>query len=201
MASFSLILFFALLIVLPIIASLSNSHVVVLLNSFYQSGALVFGGGHVVLPFLQTSVVDTGWVGQEAFIAGYAAAQAVPGPLFAFAAYLGTVASPEPNGLWGGIICLAAIFLPAFLLVIGVLPFWERLQHFNYAQSAIMGINATVVGILLFAFYDPIWTSTIHYPIDFAYLLLVFSLLMFWKLPPWLVVLTSATIGMLLVLI
>jgi chromate transporter len=192
----SLTLFFVLLLVLPLLASITQNHLIMLIDSFYRAGALVFGGGHVVLPLLQASIVGEGWVTNDTFLAGYGAAQAVPGPLFTFAAYLGAIAQPEPNGWLGGFIALMVIFLPAFLLVLGVLPFWQKIRHFPTAQRAMMGVNAAVVGILLAAFYNPVWTSAILKPIDFALAIIAFLLLVFWKLPPWLVVLISALGGM-----
>lgn len=188
----ALILFFALLLGLPLIASVSGSQAFHLIDSFYRSGSLVFGGGHVVLPLLQREVVPPGWVGNDIFLAGYGAAQAVPGPLFTFAAYLGTVMAPSPNGWAGGLICLVAIFLPTFLMVTGVLPFWADLRSRKAVQSALKGINAAVVGLLLAALYTPVWTSAILGPKDFALGALAFLLLVFWKVPPWVVVIAGA---------
>ncbi len=188
----SLILFATLLIGLPLLATATPSHTIVLIGSFYRSGALVFGGGHVVLPLLQQAVVPPGWIGNDAFLAGYGAAQAVPGPLFTFAAYLGVAMNLPPNGFAGGLICLAAIYLPSFLLVTGALPFWNALRHRTGAQSALQGINAAVTGILLAALYTPVWTSAIFGPQDFGLAVLAFSLLEFWRAPPWLVVLFAA---------
>ena len=152
----------------------------------------MFGGGHVVLPLLQAEVVPPGWVTNDAFLAGYGAAQAVPGPLFTFAAYLGTVMSPAPNGWLGGTICLVAIFLPSFLLLIGVLPFWDSLRRLSAVQSGLRGVNAAVVGLLLAALYNPVWTSAIHAPADFAIAVVAFLLLALWNVPPWLVVVLGA---------
>ena len=188
-------LFFALLLGLPILAAASDSMALRLLDSFYRAGSLVFGGGHVVLPLLQAEVVDPGWVTRDAFVAGYGAAQAVPGPLFTFAAYLGTVLIPQPDGVAGGLLCLSAIFLPSFLLVIGALPFWDVLRRRPQAQAALRGINAAVVGLLLAALYDPVWTSGIRAPADFALAAAALLLLAFWKLPPWLVVIVTAVAG------
>jgi chromate transporter len=188
----ALIAFFALLALLPVAAAATGDHLVRLIDSFYRAGALVFGGGHVVLPLLQAQVVPPGWVTNDAFLAGYGAAQAVPGPLFTFSAYLGTVMGPPPNGWAGGLICLAAIYLPSLLLVIGALAFWERLRRRRAVQSALRGVNAAVVGLLLAALYNPVWTSAIHAPADFAIGLAAFLLLMFWKVPPWLVVILGA---------
>src|SRR5204862_1677525 len=162
------ILFFGLLIGLPLAAAALPVQPLKLFDSFYRSGALVFGGGHVVLPLLQAEVVPQGWVSNDAFLAGYGAAQAVPGPLFTFAAYLGTVMGPAPNGVVGGLLCLVAIFLPSFLLLIGALPFWDSLRRRTLVQSALRGVNAAVVGLLLAALYRPVWTSAIFAPQDFA---------------------------------
>jgi chromate transporter len=180
--------FFVLLIGLPIMSAAVPSHTLALFDSFYRSGALVFGGGHVVLPLLQAEVVPPGWVTNNAFLAGYGAAQAVPGPLFTFSAYLGTVMGPTPHGWAGGLICLAAIFLPSFLLLVGALPFWETLRRRPSVQSALRGINAAVVGLLLAALYKPVWTSAILGPADFAIAISAFLLLALWAVPPWLVV-------------
>lgn len=187
-AILSLILFGGLLVGLPLAAVATSNHTVELISSFYRSGALVFGGGHVVLPLLQQAVVPPGWVGDDMFLAGYGAAQAVPGPLFTFAAYLGAVMQSAPNGWLGGLVCLGAIFLPSFLVVIGLLPFWDVLRRQTSVQSALKGINAAVVGILLAALYTPVWTSAIFTPADFGLGLLAFLLLVFWQVPPWLVV-------------
>ncbi len=188
----ALALFFVLLFGLPLIAASTADHGVALFSSFYRSGALVFGGGHVVLPLLQQAVVPPGWVGNDAFLAGYGAAQAVPGPLFTFAAYLGTVMATTPNGWAGGLICLAAIYLPSFLLLLGVLPFWDALRHRATVQAALRGINAAVAGLLLAALYTPVWTSAIFAPADFALGIVAFLLLVMWRAPPWLVVILGA---------
>jgi len=188
----ALVSFFALLVGLPLLTAAVPSHTIALVDSFYRSGALVFGGGHVVLPLLQASVVPPGWVTNDAFLAGYGGAQAVPGPLFTFAAYLGTVMGPPPNGWRGGLICLVAIFLPSFLLLIGALPFWDTLRRRTGVQSALRGVNAAVVGLLLAALYKPVWTSAIFGPADFAIGILAFLLLAFWAVPPWLVVVFGA---------
>jgi len=184
--------FVALLVGLPMLAAANPSHALVLFDSFYRSGSLVFGGGHVVLPLLQAAVVPPGWVTNDAFLAGYGAAQAVPGPLFTFSAYLGTVMGPAPNGWLGGLICLAAIFLPSFLLLIGVLPFWDTLRRRSGVRSALRGVNAAVVGLLLAALYRPVWTSAILGPADFAIGILAFLMLALWAMPPWLVVIFGA---------
>jgi chromate transporter len=186
------IAFFALLIGLPIVSATVPSHPLALVTAFYRSGALVFGGGHVVLPLLQSSVVPPGWVTNNAFLAGYGAAQAVPGPLFTFSAYLGTVMGPSPNGWAGGLICLAAIFLPSFLLLIAALPFWDGLRRRPVVQSGLRGVNAAVVGVLLAALYHPVWTSAILSPADFAIAIAAFLMLALWAVPPWLVVVLGA---------
>jgi chromate transporter len=186
------ILFVVLLVGLPLLAAAVPVQPIKLLDSFYRSGALVFGGGHVVLPLLQAEVVPPGWVSNDAFLAGYGAAQAVPGPLFTFAAYLGTVMGPAPNGVIGGLLCLAAIFLPSFLLLIGALPFWDSLRRRTVVQSALRGVNAAVVGLLLAALYRPVWTSAIFAPQDFAIGTVAFLMLTFWAVPPWLVVILGA---------
>jgi chromate transporter len=188
----ALVGFFVLLVGLPLVAAAVPSHTLALVDSFYRSGALVFGGGHVVLPLLQASVVPPGWVTNDAFLAGYGAAQAVPGPLFTFAAYLGAVTGQKPNGWLGGLICLVAIFLPSFLLLVGALPFWGTLRRRTGVQSALRGVNAAVVGLLLAALYKPVWTSAIFGPADFAIGIPAFLLLAFWAVPPWLVVIFGA---------
>ncbi|HEY7662781.1 MAG TPA: chromate efflux transporter [Xanthobacteraceae bacterium] len=193
-----LMLFFALLLGLPLLAGAVASHSLTVFEAFYRSGALVFGGGHVVLPLLQASVVPPGWVGNDAFLAGYGAAQAVPGPLFTFAAYLGAVMREQPSGWIGGLICLVAIFLPSFLLVIGALPFWEQLRRRPLAQAALRGVNAAVVGLLLAALYNPVWTVGITSAGDFALASAAFLLLFMWQTPPWLVVILSAAGGALI---
>ena len=191
----ALTLFFAALFGLPVLAAAFPSQTMALVDSFFRSGSLVFGGGHVVLPLLQSEVVPPGWVSNDAFLAGYGAAQAVPGPLFTFAAYLGTVMTDEPNGIAGGLICLFAIFASSFLLVIGALPFWDGLRRVGAIQNALLGVNAVVVGLLLAALYDPVWTSAILSASDFGLALAAFTLLVFWKTPPWLVVILTALGG------
>jgi len=187
-----LAIFFVLLIVLPLVASVTAWQGVKLFDAFYRAGSLVFGGGHVVLPLLQASVVPPGWITNDAFLAGYGAAQAVPGPLFTFAAYLGAVMGPQPNGWTGAVICLVAVFLPSFLLVIGALPFWEELRQRATAQAALLGVNAAVVGLLLVALYHPVWTAGINNAGDFALACAAFLLLFMWRTPPWLVVVLCA---------
>lgn len=191
---FCLILFFGLLVALPILRELTSVSWIAMFDRFYRAGALVFGGGHVVLPLLEREFVPTGWLHAEEFLVGYGAAQAVPGPLFTFAAYIGAVI----NGWRGGLLATFAIFLPAFLLIVGSLPFWDALRHNPKIQGVLIGVNAAVVGILISAFYTPIWTSSILKPIDFAFAAILFSMLAYWKLPPWMVVITGAVGGMLI---
>lgn len=186
-----LLMFFVLLGLLPIVARLTNSPLIALFDSFYRAGALVFGGGHVVLPLLQAEVVAKGWVTNEQFLTGYGMAQAVPGPLFTFATYLGMASF----GWKGAIVATIAIFLPSFLLVIGTLPFWEWIRQHARFQSAFHGIHAAVVGILLAALYHPVWTKAIQTPADFCLTLAAFCLLAIWKCPPLIVVIVSAIIG------
>jgi chromate transporter len=193
---------FALLLVLFLLPNLFfQQHALALFGSFYRSGALVFGGGHVVLPLLQAAVVAPGWVTTEQFLAGYGAAQAVPGPLFTFSAYLGAIEGPQPNGWAGAAIALLGIYLPSFLLLLGVLPFWNSLRNQSAFQAALRGVNAAVVGLLLAALYQPVWTSSIKNAGDFLLALAAFGLLVIWKLPPWLVVLFAALVGALLSLL
>jgi chromate transporter len=187
--------FFALLGLSPILSAVSGSQGVTLFSAFYRSGSLVFGGGHVVLPLLQAEVVNTGWVNADAFLAGYGAAQAVPGPLFTFAAYLGAVIGPAPYGLAGAAIALVAIFLPGLLLLVGTLPFWDSFRRYPLAQAAMRGASAAVVGILATALYNPVWTSAILRPYDFAAALVGFVLLVAWKAPPWVVVVLMGLAG------
>jgi chromate transporter len=192
----ALALFFGLLVALPALrAAFPSSQTLALLDSFYRAGSLVFGGGNVVLPLLQAEVGPPGWVSNEAFFAGYGAAQAVPGPLFTFAAYLGTVSILAPNGWIGALICLVGIFASSFLLVIGPLPFWDDLRRFRPMRSALIGVNAAVVGMLLAFLYDPVWTNAIRSTADFGLALAGFVLLMFWKVPAWLVVVLTAAGG------
>jgi chromate transporter len=187
--------FFALLIGLPLLRQVAANPALEVFDSFFRVGSLVFGGGHVVLPLLQSEVVGPGWVTNAQFVAGYGAAQAVPGPLFTFSAYLGAIRAAPPNGWVGAALALVAIFLPSFLLLIGALPFWDVLRARPAFQSALKGINAAVVGLLLTALYKPVWTSAIFAPADFGLGLVAFGLLMFWKFPPWLVVAISAIGG------
>lgn len=197
---FWLALFFTLLIGLPFLAALYPNNTLSMMDTFYRSGSLVFGGGHVVLPLLQAEVVPAAWISNDSFLAGYGAAQAVPGPLFTFAAFLGASMDNAPSGWLGGIICLVAIFMPSFLLVMGALPFWESLRRNAQTQAALSSINAAVVGLLLAALYQPVWTSAIHEPKDFGMALIALVALIFWKLPAWLVVVGSGTAGWLVTL-
>jgi chromate transporter len=192
----ALALFFGLLLALPALrTTFPSSQTIALLDSFYRAGSLVFGGGNVVLPLLQAEVGPPGWVSNEAFFAGYGAAQAVPGPLFTFAGYLGTVSTVQPNGWVGALVCLVGIFASSFLLVIGPLPFWDELRRFRPMRSALVGVNAAVVGMLLAFLYDPVWTNAIRSSADFGLALIGFVLLMFWRFPAWLVVLLTAIGG------
>ncbi len=190
-----LALFVLLLAGLSLLVTADDSQTLALFNSFFRAGSLVFGGGHVVLPLLQSMVVAPGWVTDSLFLSGYGAAQAVPGPLFSLAAYLGTVSLPAPNGIPGALICLGAIYLPSFLLLIGVIPFWDRLKQNPHAHQAQAGINAAVVGILLAALYDPIWISAISSARHFILALAAFALLAVWRLPSWLAVILMALAG------
>jgi chromate transporter len=193
----SLMLFFVLLLALPLLRNMAPNVWLAMFDSFYRSGSLVFGGGHVMLPLLQQEVVPTGWLSNEQFLAGYGATQAVPGPLSTFASYLGFMI----HGWLGAVVATVAIFLPAFLLVMGALPFWNGLRRLPKAKGALIGINAGVVGILLAALYDPVWVSAVRTPGDFVLALLLFGGLLFWKLPPWCVVVASIVGGMLLTLL
>jgi chromate transporter len=191
------VLLFGLLIGLPLLQVALAAQPVAMFDSFFRSGALVFGGGHVVLPLLQAEVVPPGWIGQEQFLAGYGLAQAVPGPLFTFGAYLGAAMDPAPNGVLGAGLALIAIFLPSMLLTIGALPWWGVLRSRPAARAALRGVNAAVVGILLAALYDPVWTTAIRpdHPADFALALGAFGLLVIWRCPPWIVVLVTGLAG------
>lgn len=190
--------FFGLLVALPLLRQLTGSQSAAVFDSFYRSGALVFGGGNVVLPLLQTEVVPPGWVTQEQFLAGFGATQAVPGPLFTFSAYLGAIMGPAPNGFAGAAIALVAIFLPSFLIVVATLPSFGAIRSRPGIQAVLRGINAAVVGILLAALYDPLWISTVRDPFDLSLALVAFGLLAIWKLPPWLVVALTAAGGALI---
>lgn len=190
-----LVLFFALLLGLPLVLSVWDNETLTILDAYYQAGSLVFGGGHVVLPLLQAEVVPTGWVSSSDFLAGYGAAQAVPGPLFTFAAFLGAVSSQAISGWTGGFLALIAIFLPSFLLIMGALPFWQTLRQQRRVRHALAGVNAGVVGLLVAAFYQPVWISAIFQPVDMALALAAFAALMWWRCPSWLAVLGCALIG------
>lgn len=190
----ALVLFAAIFAILPFLEKL-DTPALSLFAAFYQAGALVFGGGHVVLPLLETSLVGPGWVDHDAFLAGYGAAQAMPGPLFTFAAYLGAMAFANPNSLAGAAIGLTGIFLPGLLLVYGAMPFWDALRRQALGQAAMKGANAAVVGILVAAFYDPVWTSGVSGASDVLLALAGFVALVILKAPPWTVVLALATAG------
>lgn len=186
-----LALFVALLLGLPVLAHMLESQTLNLLDAFYRTGSLVFGGGHVMLPLLQAEVVASGWIGNDLFLAGYGATQAVPGPLFTFAAFLGSAL----QGWSGGLLCLLAIFAPSFLLLVGVLPFWARLRSRPRVQAAMLGVNAGVVGLLLATLYQPVGTSAIFSLLDLALAAAALSALMLGRLAPWLVVLAGALVG------
>ena len=191
-----LLLFAALLLLLPLVARAWPQAWLVLADAVYRAGALVFGGGHVVLPLLQAELVAPGWVTQDDFLAGYGVAQAVPGPLFTFAAFLGAVARNGSDAWLGALVCLVAIFAPAFLLVAGALPFWERLRQNSRVRAALSGVNAAVVGLLLAALYNPVWSSTIDAPADIFLALAAFAELMWGRMPPWLVVPLCGVMGL-----
>lgn len=192
-----LIAFFVLLALLPLLAAASGDGTLRLIDGFYRAGSLVFGGGHVVLPLLQAEVVETGLVNRETFLAGYGAAQAVPGPLFTFAAYIGAVTQTPPSGVVGASIALVAIFVPSALLIIGGLPFWDRLRSAPLAQRALAGVNAAVVGLLAAALYDPVFTEGITSPIAMAIAAASFVALAGWKMPAWAVVIAAGVVGFL----
>ncbi|HIF71214.1 MAG TPA: chromate efflux transporter [Dehalococcoidia bacterium] len=192
-----LALFFVLLVTLPVIADATGREDIDVFENFYRSGSLVFGGGHVVLPLIQAETVGAGYVDNDQFVAGYGATQAVPGPLFTFASYLGAAMD---EGIFGqkwiaGLVTLVAIYVPSFLLVWGVLPFWTRLSGSTRVRGAIAGSNAAVVGLLLAALYDPIWTGSVFKPEDFGLVIVLFGLLTIWKMPPWSVVIIAAAGG------
>jgi chromate transporter len=180
---------------LPALARATGNHTVALFDAFFRAGSLVFGGGHVVLPLLESYTVAPGWVTTDQFIAGYGAAQAVPGPLLTFAAYLGAIGGPAPNGVAGAVVALVAIFLPSFLLLWAALPMWEWLRALPWAPAALAGVNAAVVGLLLAALYDPVITSAIRGPRDVVLALGAFGALQLWKAPPWAVVVVTALIA------
>lgn len=187
--------FFLLLALLPVLAATTGHQDIAVFDSFYRAGSLVFGGGHVILPLLRAEVVPPGWVADSTFLAGYGAAQALPGPLFTFAGYLGTAIHTGPNAWVGGLWCLLAIFLPAWLLIAGTLPFWQYLRTKAWTQAALRGANAAVVGVLIAALYNPVWTEGVNSAPDAASALVAFGLLQWWKTPPWLVVLLCAAAG------
>lgn len=191
----ALTIFALLLVGLPVAAEVSGRHDLELFARFYRTGSLVFGGGHVVLPLLQADVVPPGWISQSAFLSGYGAAQAVPGPLFSFAAYLGAAMGPRPHGWIGGALCLVAIYLPSLLLIIGAAPFWNALRERTWARGALAGANAVVVGLLAAAFYNPVWTTAVANVSDVGVVLASFLLLAAWRTPPWLVVALAALAG------
>lgn len=191
----ALVTFAVLLAVAPLAAAATGSGALALFDAFYRAGALVFGGGHVVLPLLEAAVVDTGWVDESAFLTGYGAAQALPGPLFAFAAYVGALSEVGPGGVAGAAIALGAIFLPGFLLLIGALPLWAALRRRPWAAAVVRGANAAVVGILAAALYDPVFTGAIERVDQFALALVGFVLLVAWRCPPWVVVIVGAVVG------
>jgi chromate transporter len=188
----ALLIFAALSIAMPLAVSMGANHALELAARFFRAGSLVFGGGHVVLPLLQAQVVPAGWISNQSFLAGYAGTQAVPGPLFSFAAYLGAAMTPPPNGWAGAAICLVAIFLPSFLLVAGMMPFWATLRRHIVIRRALVGINAAVVGVLLAALYNPVFTNAIHTAADLAVALIGFLLLVIGKLPTWALLLLCA---------
>jgi chromate transporter len=192
----ALAIFGVLLVGLPLLAA-TGSHALALAEASYRAGSLVFGGGHVVLPLLERAFVPTGWISADAFLAGYGVAQAVPGPLFTFAAFLGAAQGIPPNGVLGAAIALVAVFLPGLLLIYGMLPFWDGFRRRPAAQAMLRGVNAAVVGILLAALFDPIWTSSVRGPVDFAIALAAFAALVLWKAPAWLVVALTAAAGVL----
>ncbi|MCI0755121.1 chromate efflux transporter [Teichococcus vastitatis] len=196
-ALLALALFPVLLIGLPLLAATTGSHAAATAEAFYRAGSLVFGGGHVVLPLLERAMVPTGWISADGFLAGYGIAQAVPGPLFTFAAFLGAAQLLWPNGVLGSLLALVAVFLPGILLMYGMLPFWNTLRRRPAARAALTGVNAAVVGILLAALFDPIWISTVRNPVDFAIALLAFAALVLWRIPVWLVVVVTAVAGLL----
>jgi chromate transporter len=191
----TLAIFFLLLGALPLLETVIHSQGLALFDAFYRSGALVFGGGHVVLPLLREATVTPGWVSDDTFLAGYGAAQAVPGPLFTFSAYLGAVMKSPPNGIVGAAISLIAIFLPGILVLMGTLPFWDTFRRRPDAQAVMRGVNAAVVGLLGAALYNPVWTSAVKTPGDFALALVGFVLLSVWQAPPLVVVVISALGG------
>jgi chromate transporter len=196
----ALVLFFVLLFGLPLLRGLGAPQSVAVFDAFYRSGALVFGGGHVVLPLLRDAFVGPGWISDNAFLAGYGAAQAVPGPLFTFAAYLGAVVNATPHGIAGAVLGLFGIFIPGILVLLGTLPFWNTFRQRAGAQAAMRGVNAAVVGVLGAALYNPVWTNSVGSPRDFGVALTGFILLTVWRTPPLVVVVLGALAGMMLAL-
>lgn len=191
-AVMALVLFPVLLVGLSVLAQATGSHAVATAEAFYWAGSLVFGGGHVVLPLIERATVPAGWITADVFLSGYGMAQALPGPLFTFAAFVGAAQGPAPNGITGGVLALLSVFLPGLLLMYGMLPFWDALRHRPAARAALQGVNAAVVGVLAAALFDPIWTSTVRTPADFAIALLAFAALVWWRVPAWIVVLLTA---------
>lgn len=189
-----LVAFFSLLVILPVLRELFDSQGLAIFDSFYRSGSLVFGGGHVVLPLLELEVVPNGWISKTDFLAGYGAAQAIPGPMFAFSSYLGTMI----GGIGGAVIALIGIFTPAFLLIVGVIPYWDRLRQIKKVKTALIGVNAAVVGILLAALYNPLWTNAIIDAKSFAVAAALFVGMTFWKLPAWGVVILGTLGGIII---
>ncbi len=194
----ALAIFFLLLIGLPVLRGYGAPQGLALFDAFYRSGALVFGGGHVVLPLLREAFVTPGWISDDSFLAGYGAAQAVPGPLFTFAAYLGSVVNVSPHGILGAVLGLIGIFLPGILVLLGTLPFWDAFRTRPAAQATMRGVNAAVVGLLGAALYNPVWTTSVKAPGDFGIALTGFVLLTVWRTPPLVVVIISAVGGILL---
>jgi len=195
LAAAALIVFGVLLVALPALAIATRERHVEQFDSFYRAGALVFGGGHVVLPLLRSEVVPPGWLDEDRFLAGYGAAQALPGPLFTFAAYLGTAMTGGTHAWAGGVLCLVAIFLPAWLLIGGALPFWNRLRRTSWAPAALAGANAAVVGVLLAALYDPVIVEGVHTPYDGVAALVAVAALTWWRLPVWALAPAFAALG------
>jgi chromate transporter len=192
------LIFLLLMFGLPVLQLVVNEPVIDIISAFFRSGSLVFGGGHVVLPLLESEMVKTAWVSKEAFLAGYGATQAVPGPLFTFSAFLGGVLNGPISGVFGGLLALFSIFLPSFLLVYAILPFWQNLRTKPRIRAALVGINASVVGILFAALYQPVFVGGVSGTNDFIGVIVAFAALMYWRLPPWLVVIAGGTIGALI---
>lgn len=196
-AATAAVIFLVLLVLPPLIARHVSIPAIAIFSAFYRSGALVFGGGHVVLPLLEDAVVRPGWVSQQTFLAGYGAAQGLPGPLFSFAAYLGASVGPDSRPLLYGLVGLIGIFTPGLLAMAAVLPFWSALRGSVDIRAALKGINASVVGVLIAALFQPLWISTVHTAGDFWIVLLAFTLLTFWKVQPWKVVVGVAAVSFL----